>query len=219
MKLLELLENQRITVQLLWGEQKIEFFSNVIEKNDSVVYVTPCIHNGSELELNVTPDKGVICNVFTNNPSTNKRISWKNVELTTVVRKDKTMYCLKTNGFNHIATHADRRMHERIIIQTKAQVFDGASEDGTDIIVHDISDIGVSFYAPANYSPNDYQLTVKFIDNIGDKIYKIKVDCAIARTTMKAGNRFVGCRITKENQDYLFYCLMKRLENKNKSKA
>jgi len=81
MKLTDLLEKQRLTVQLLWGEQKIEFFSNVIEKEESEVYISPYLHNGSELELNVTPDKGVICNVFTNDPSTRHRISWKNIEL------------------------------------------------------------------------------------------------------------------------------------------
>lgn len=219
MRLLELNENHKLTVQLLLDEQKIEFFSYVIEKNDFAVYVTPYIHNGNELEINVTPENGVICNLFTDNPYTNKRISWKNVELTTVVRNGKTMYCLKTNGYNHMAIHDDRRKHERIVIHTKAQVFDGKSEEGIGIIVHDISDIGISFYAPKNFSPNDYQLTVAFTDNIGDKSYDVKVECAIARTLNKAGNLFVGCKITKENKNYQFYCFMKHLESKNKDKA
>lgn len=216
MKLTELLENQRLTIQLLWGEQKIEFFSNVIEKEDSAVYVSPYFHNNSELELNVTTDNGVICNLFTNNPTTKHRISWKNVELTTVNRDGRIMYCIKTNTYNHIAKHDDRRTHERVIISSKAQVFDGKSTNGVDIIVHDISDIGISFYAPNSFMPQEHQLTIAFSDTAGEKVFGIKVECSIARVTNKAGNRFVGCKIIKANKDYLLYGFMKRLGDKNK---
>lgn len=219
MKLIELLENQRLTIQLLWGEQKIEFFSDVVGKTDSVVYVSPYSHNGSILELNVTQDKGVICNIFTNNLSTKQRISWKNLELTTVVHNNKTVYCLKANGYNHIAKHDDRRKHDRMIVQINAQVYDGKSEDSVDIIIHDISDIGISFYAPKSYVPKDNQLNIVFSDTVGKKKFDMKVECAIARMTTKAGNRFVGCRIVKENKDYQLYGFMKQLNDKNKDKS
>ncbi len=216
MKLTELPVNQRMTIQLLWGEQKIEFFSNVIEKDDSVVFVSPYFHNGSVLELNVTPDKNVVCNLFTNNPSTKQRVSWKGVELTTVTRNDKTVYCIKTNGYNHVAKHDDRRKHDRVVISARAQVFDGQQDECTDVVVYDISDIGLSFYAPNSFSSSGNQLTVVFSDTIGEKKFDIKVQCAIARMTNKLGNRFVGCRIVNENKDYQLYGFMKRLGDKNK---
>ena len=217
MKFTELVENQRVTVQLLWGEQKIEFFSNVLGKEESSVYVSPYFHNGSALELNVTPGRGVICNLFTNDPSTKHRISWKSIEITTVTRNDRIMYCLKTNGYNHIAKHDDRRLHDRVIISTKAQVFDGQSSEGVNVVVRDISDIGISFYAPNSFSPSGHQLTVVFTDTIGEKEFNVKVECAIARTTSSAGNRFMGCKILKENKDYQLYGFMKRLGDKNKN--
>lgn len=219
MKLVELLANQRLTVQLLWGEQKIEFFSNVVETDESAAYISPYLHNGGELELNVTPNKDVICNIFTNNPSTKQRISWKNVELTTITRKDKVVYCIKTNGYNHIAKHDDRRKHDRLIITAKAQVYEGKSDECVNIVVHDISDIGISFYAPNSFEPNEHQLTVAFSDYIGEKVFNIKVECAIARMTNKVGNRFIGCKILKENKDYQLYSFMKRLEGKSKGTA
>lgn len=218
MKLVGLLENQRLTIQLLWGEQKIEFFSNVIDKDDSAAYVSPYVHKGSELELNIVQGKGVICNIFTTDPATQHRISWKNVELTTVVRNDKMLYCLKTNGYNHIAKHDDRRTHDRIIVQTKAKVFDGQLNGGMDVIVHDISDIGISFYAPKTFSSKTHKLIISFSDIINEKTFEVSVECAIARTTNRAGNQFVGCRITKENKDYQLYCFMKRLGEKNKNR-
>lgn len=218
MKLIELLEKQKLIIQLSWGEQMIEFDSSVISKDNSAVYVSPYLYNGSELELNVTQGKGVICNVFTNDPSTNKRISWKNVELSTVIKTDKTLYCIKTNGYNHISKDEDRRMHDRIIIHQKAVLVDGQFGDTVDIIVHDISDIGISFFAPKTFTPKDYQLTVKFTDIVGGRAFNIKVECSIARRTQKAGNQFYGCRIIKDNKDYQLYSFMKRLEDKNKNK-
>lgn len=218
MKLVELPENQRLSIQLLWGEQKIEFFSNVIEKDDSAVYVSPYFHNGSELELNVVQGKGVICNIFTNDPSTKHRISWKNIGLTTIVRNDKMLYCLKTNGYNHIAKHADRRIHDRLIVKTKGRVFDGQASEGVDIIVHDISDIGISFYAPKTFLAKTHQLNICFSDTISEKTFDVSVECTIARTASRAGNQFVGCRIKTENKDYQLYCFMKRLGAKNKNR-
>ena len=210
MKLIELMRNQSLTIQLLWGEQKIEFFSKVIEKDDSAVYVSPYLHNDSELELNVVQGKDVICNIFTNDPLNKHRISWKNIELTTVIRDGKTLYCLKTNGYNHVAKHDDRRTHNRLVVQVKAKAFDGKASEGVDIIVHDISDVGISFYAPKTFSPNTNHLNVEFSDVINEKEFNINVECIIVRTTNKAGNRFCGCRILKENKDFQLYGFMKR---------
>ena len=217
MKLGELLINQRMTIQLLWGEQKIEFFSSVIEKDGSVVYVSPYVHNGNELELNIVQGKGVVCNVFTNNPSTKHRISWKNVELTTVIRNKRTLYCLKTYGYNHNAKHDDRRLHERVVIHQKAKVFDGNPGDGVDVIVHDISDIGISFFAPNTFAPESNRLNVIIPEARSEKKFDLSVECVIARITKVSGNTFVGCRISKENKDYQVYCFMKRLSSKNKT--
>lgn len=181
--------------------------------------MTPYLHNGSELKLDVVHGKGVICNLFTNDPSTKHRISWKNIELTTVIRNNKTLYCLKTNGYNHVAKHDDRRLHERLIVQIAAKVLDDQSEEGVNVIIHDISDIGISFYAPKTYIFKNNQLNILFSDTINDKTFEVNVKCAIARTTSKVGNQFVGCRITKENKDYQLYCFMKRLNSNTKNKT
>lgn len=217
MKLLELPENQRLTIQLLWGEQKIDFSSNVIEKDDSSVYVSPYLHNGAELELNVVQGKGVICNLFTNDPLTKHRISWNNIELTTVIRNDKMVYRLKTNGYNHAAKHADRRKHDRLIVQARAKVFDKDSSEGVFIVVHDISDVGISFYAPKAFAAKTHKFNIIFSDTINDKSFDINVECTVARVINNEENRFYGCRIIKENKNCQLYCFMKRLGSKSKN--
>ena len=214
MKLLELIVNQKIIVQLVWGEQKIEFTSTVVKNDGADVLVTPYNHNGSPLDINVTAGKGVVCNLFADEPNTNKRISWKNVELTTVMEAGETLYCLRTSGYNDNAKQDERRDHERMIIRVKALAFDGESPDGVDVLVHDISDVGVSFYAPPSFSPKSSQVVVKYLDHIGDKLFDVRVDCSITRMTDKNGNVLVGCRVVGENKAYKLYGFLKRLDSK-----
>lgn len=216
MKLSELVVNQIIIVQLVWGEQQIEFMSTVV-KNDGGVFITPYYHNGSPLDINVTAGKGVVCNLYADEPKTKKRISWKNVELTTVIEAGETVYCLKTSGFNENAKQDERREHERIIIRAKAMAFDGLNPDGIDVLVHDISDVGVSFYAPTSFEPKTSQVVVKFIDHIGDKLFDVRVDCAVIRMINKNGNILVGCRVVGENKAYKLYGFMKRLNAKKQN--
>lgn len=218
MKLTELLIKQKVAIQLQWGEQKIEFTSEVIAKDDDAVYVTPYLHNGSELELNVTPYKGVICSLFADSTSGKQRVSWKNVEMKTVNRNNRILYCIKTYGFNAMARPDDRRLHERVIVNVNGQVFDELKDIGVGIIVRDISDIGISFYAPESYVPQSQQLVVTFSDSIGDKMFDVKVDCSITRMHNEEGHIVVGCKIVGENKDYKLYGFLKRLKSKSVNK-
>lgn len=215
MKLLELIDNQKIIVQLVWGERKIEFFSTVIGKNDTDVFVTPYLHSGQPLQLNVTKDTGVLCNLFTDDPVTNQRISWKNVELTTVVQEGNVVYCLRTYGFNNIAGVDERRLHERVALQITGIAYDGYGDnDGEYVTIRDISDIGISFYAPESFAPKSQLITITFTDNIDNRVFDVKLDCGIMRENKENGQVMMGCKVMGENRDYQLYCLMKRLMSK-----
>lgn len=214
MKLIEMWPNQKIIVQLLWEEQKIEFSSEVIKKADGAIYVTPYVHNGMELELNITLDKSVVCNVFADNPITKQRISWKGVELTTVNNDGKLIYCLKTRDYNAVSMLDDRRTNERVKVMVDAVVSNGQGED-INVTLNDISDKGVSFLAPETFTPNSQQVAISFSDNIGERVYKLKLECAISRMDKAASQLIVGCKLLGENKDYQIYELLKRLRSKN----
>ena len=218
MKLTEMLINQKIILQFLWGEQKIEVYSEVLESDGIAAYVSPYVHNGSVIEMNITQGSNVVCNVFTDNPNNMQRISWKNIELTTVKRGGRPVYCLRTYGFNAVATHDDRRLHERIAIDVNGRVFDGDGEDGVSVVVHDISDVGISFYAPNFYVPKSGQQVILFTDTIDEKIFEVRVECSVFRSNPNKDNVLIGCKIVGENKDYKLYGLLKRLKEKNKSR-
>lgn len=211
MKLSELLKNQRITIQLIWGEQKIEFFSNVIENSEAGVFVSPYLHNGSPLELNVKNDKGVLCSVFTLNPQDKHRVSWKNVELSTVRRGRDKVYLIRTNSFNYVAKQDDRRLYERVSVSVNATALDVASKMSIDVTLNDISDEGISFFMDPNFNMQSNLLEVSFTDKLGDKEFNVKVECMVARVEKAAGSLLVGCRVIVVNRDYQLYSFMLRL--------
>ena len=217
MKLVDLKLNQELIIQLLLGGQQIEFFSHVTEHGDSSVYVTPYKHKGSELEINIKDNSGVICNIFTDDPNNKKRISWKNLELATVKRNGRMLYCLKTYGFNHNSAVDERRLNERTIVDIEGKVYDGYHAEGERVVIHDISSVGISFYAPPSFEPKSQQLLVEFSDLINHKTFNVRIDTMIARTSNEKGRLRIGCRINTDNKDYQIYRFMKYITIKNKT--
>lgn len=216
MKLTELLKEQEILLQVLWGEHVIEFQTDVIEKVGDGILVNAIIYNDKPLEFNINVDSKIICNVFTDDPGTNKRISWKNIDVKTQKKGEAVVYHLKTNGFNSVAKLDDRRKEDRMKIQQQAQLYNEKSSSLIDITIYDISDLGISFYAPASYRPESNKFTVLFSDNVGEQFFAMKIECIAARTRDEDGRIFYGCKIVKESKDYLLYGCLKRLEKKKK---
>lgn len=218
MKLTDLLERQRVIVQILWGEQKIEFASEVIGHNDSELYIKPYYMNGEALELDITNNQQVICNLYADDITKQIRISWKNIGLTTVQREDGIVYSLSTSAFNSESKNDDRRDNERTIIHSEAKLFVGESTEGIDIIVHDISNVGISFYVQGKFVSKSQRLTVLISDVVNDKQFDLKIDCTVSRIVAKDGNTFVGCRVGENNKLFMLYVIAKRYAKKLKMK-
>lgn len=213
MKLNELVIDQKIIVQINFGEQKIEFYADVLEIKDEDIYTTSYIHNDEVLELNIETHHGITCNIFADDLTNGKRVSWKNVKIQTVDSDNDKIYHISTSTFNRHSHEDDNRKHDRLVIRKNAHVFDKG--EFIDIIVHDISDKGISFYASPSYKPSANQLTIVFADSIDDKNYQLKLECQIARTEKKPGVVFYGCKIIGENNDFLKYGFLKRLKKRH----
>ena len=218
MKLTELLGKQKIIVQLVWGENKLEFSSDVIEKDDEAIYVTPCMNEGRELEINVTRDKAVICNIFTDDSANQQRISWRNVELLTVERSGRMLYRIKTHTYNNISNIEDRRDAERTIVSVDGEISDG--RNNVRIIIHDISDSGIAIYVPKSFIPKSQQLKITFSDKVENETYDIEAVFSIARTEYMTDCALIGCRLMGEgNMKYRTYNYMKRICKKHENKS
>lgn len=216
MKISDLVIGQRVVIQILWGEQKIEFFSDVLDVASAGAFVSPYMHNDSPLELNIDNESKVCCTIYANTRDNNQRRSWKNVELQTIERDGEKVYFIKTSGYNHVSKHDDRRQHERINIHKSGKVYDPDTNKYTEIRINDISDIGISFYVAPSFQPESQQLVITFNDSINDKNFDMKVNCTTVRNQKDKGMVLWGCRITGENKDFLLYGFLTRLAKKNK---
>lgn len=219
MRLTDLCRNQKIIIQILLGEKRIEFTSDVIGTDDSKLLVSPYVLNGEALELHIYQDAGLICNLFADDPHTKQRISWKNVQLTTVNINNRKCYSLKTYGFSNIADPEDRRISDRTPVEVCGSVYDGSLEPSADISIRDISASGISFFAPESYVPENQQVTISFSDMIDDNQFDIKVDCAVVRVSSEKGQNVIGCKIVGDNRAYELYGFMKRIAVKNSMTA
>lgn len=215
MKLSEMVINQKVIVQIIWGGKTLEFPFVVLGRVEDGVSIMPYEHDGRLLEFNIDYNSGVLCNIYTDDINNQSRVSWKNVTVTTETRDRGVMYIIKTSVFNQMSKNDERRLNDRMVIRKNGQIINDNNEKPVDIMVHDISDAGLSFYAPTGYMPRSNQVKIVFGDSIDGKEYNIKIDCTIARTENKLGTVFYGCKIMGDNRDYLVYGFMKRLSKKS----
>ena len=213
MKLNELPLGYKIIVQINLGEQQIEFESVVIERDMEGVVISPYMHQGQAIKLNVDAGNGIICNIFADDPDNMQRISWKNVEVKTKDGKTGPVYVVKTRGFNTFAKQDERRKNSRVMVRRNGHVTDSLSGVQTDVLIHDISDVGISFYAPKTFSPKSNKFLIEFTDAVEGKDFDIKVECNVARVQDKPGMDFYGCRVTT-NKDFILYGFMRRMHRR-----
>lgn len=214
MKLQDLPKGHIFTIQIEWGTRFIEFNSEVLEKDVDGLFVKPYIHQGEPLNLNIDAANGVNCNLYSNNPLTNERIGWKNVAIKTLTRNDSDCYYLSTNAFNNIASKEERRQSERVLVRQSGQIFDAVTNTYTEVMVHDVSDLGISFYAPTSFECKSPQPVLTFKDTVDNREYFNTVTISISRMKKNVGTVFYGCRVLGDNRNFLIYGFMKKLISK-----
>ena len=213
MEIKELVEGQKVEVEIMWGDQKIEFSSELVAKDEKGIWVLPYIHRGRTLELNIDTIDDVVCSLYALNGN-NTRVCWKNLELKTLPRGGAALYYLVPHSYNRVASNDDRRRHERIVIHKQGKVYDKLIDQYAEVMIHDISDIGISFYAPPSFQPQSNQLTVYLKDYIDDREFDMKIQCSISRMQQRVGTQFHGCRIIGENREYTLYGCLKRMRKR-----
>lgn len=215
MKLSDLNAGQKVIIQIVWDGQTMEFYSEVTGVSDKGAYLTPYLHQGTPLELTVNNNSKATCNLFTDSPENNKRISWRSIELSTIDKKGSKLYHVTTNAFNSMANLDDRRNHDRVVIHKDGKIHIPETGQQTAVKIHDISNVGLSFFAPLSFQPASNQIVVLLNDTINDNTFNLKVACTVARSYNRNGMTFYGCRITEENKEYILYSCLLNLMNKN----
>ena len=82
-----------------------------------------------------------------------------------------------------------------------------------EVIVHDISDTGISFYTDEPVSFSSDIISVKFADNINGERFSISTTAKIVRNYIEQGKRFYGCLIVDPPMDYQLYVFMHKVNS------
>lgn len=215
MLLQDIAKNGQLLIQIVWGEKIIEFLSKQIDSDSKGIYVAPYLHNGKPLSLNIDPSGGMPCHLFGEDLDTGKRVSWRNVRLETTTRKGNLVYKISTMAFNKMAKEAERREHERCLVRQMGEVRDMAG-DMAQVMINDLSDTGISFFAPFIFVPNSKLFTVEFSDTVDGDLFRVAAQCRTVYSTDRSNNVLYGCEIVSANSDYYLYGCMKRLQKMRK---
>lgn len=214
MELTDLQGADNIIIQIHWSDKKIEFKTEACGRMEKGIYVNPYLNNGRPVELNIKSHSDIQCDVIANDPNTRKRVIWKNVELLTVNVNEITVYSLTTSNFNRLGKDNERRNAERISVRKEGEVWDEINSRNVQIMVYDISDNGLSFYAPHSFIPIGGNQRIYFKDRVKEQVFDIEIVCKIVRAEQKGGLMFFGCMIMEDNKEYLmYYCLKKLMIN------
>ncbi|MCR5800693.1 MAG: PilZ domain-containing protein [Lachnospiraceae bacterium] len=203
---------KNLQIQILWDDQKIEFLTEYIGTRDNEVLLKPYIHNGHPLDLNVDGRGDAICHIFGDDPETGIRKAWRNIALRTIDLDGQKYYSVATVLYYSKPVTSDRRNNVRMRVHTMGELIE-QDRDNVGVMFNDVSNHGVSFYAPASYSSTSNFIHISFEDVVNDESYYVTADAKVAYTKKKPGMTYYGCEIPEPGRDFLLYVFMKKLYN------
>lgn len=214
LKLQELKSSSDLTVQILWEHSQIEFRSKLVKTGTRGIYITPYLRDGKPLNFDIAITDNVQCNLYAvDTNASSGRIVWNDVELQAVEEPEGLLYHITTRQFNQYSRPGERRIHERTSSDVVATISD-MSFHSTEVILHDISDNGISFYATEPLSSLSDTLNIKFNDTINGEQFIINTTIKIVRNYEKQGKMYYGCRVMEPTSDYQLYVFLHRLHMK-----
>lgn len=211
MKLSGLLGAKNVIVQLVWGERMLEFPTNICRAHEEGIVVQPYRVQGEVLNLEIGQTSHVVCNLFADSPEDGSRIAWRSLNVKTLVTQGECFYHMTASDFKKLSNSEDRRKDHRITVNRKAFLKEKGVSKDREVIVHDISDTGISFFAPLDFSTASNIVYLYFHDQVEEHIFDMNIECEIVRREKKAGNQFFGCKIKHVSNDYLVYGYMKKM--------
>lgn len=214
MRLQDIPNGQAVILQIEWGTQIIEFPLEIAEKDTGSIFLTPHIYQGTPLKINIDSSSGIRCNLFTVSQESNTRIGWKCISVNTLNKSGNIVYHVTSNSFNSYSSLDERRESSRVLVHNNGKVYDVISDTYTDVIIHDVSDTGISFLAPNNFECKSPQPIVTLSDIIDGKEYIISVPVTLTRMQKKPGAVLYGCRVVGESRNFLIYGLLKKIKSK-----
>ncbi len=209
LRLQELKEGADVTVQMLWDHNALEFESTLVRKDELGIYIKPYMREEHAVHFDVFVTDSIQCNLFAA-ARTGGRVMWHDVELKSVDTPEGMLYRVSTRDFNQYSRPGDRRYHERRTSTVLAQVSDMAFAKA-EVVLHDISDTGLSFYTDSPLTFGSDVINISFADTVNGECFRINTTVKVVRHYMEQGKAFYGCLMIDPSKDYQLYVFMHKL--------
>lgn len=211
MVLQDLVKGDEITIEIVWGNSIYHLPSKVVVAWNKDIYIEPLTYNGHVIDLSRMMFRDMTYNIYAINKETDHRVKWNNIHIEPVVLKSgDTVYSLKTYEFARNSVLSERRVEDRTQINIPGIVY--LNEGMVPIRIRDISASGLSFTTTKGAEINNGLFQVEFTDSAKGDLYDILLHCRFVRRVEQGMEALVGCALTKQSKDLLFYIFNKRLE-------
>ena len=213
MTLQDLKKGQMVTLEVVWGETKYDIQTEVVGATKDALLILPFSYKGTTLDLGSGKFKSMTYNLHVADKAENDRKVWRSVIISTVKVNDMFFYAVKLSAMGHIPISSDRRENKRLVLDVKGSAIVRGSDKSVPVIVHDISDGGLSFFAASGFNPGGKILRITYDDVVQGHGFTLNIECVRVREMDDGAYTLLGCKITNMDKDLLAYvCLRKSYE-------
>lgn len=211
----DIADGQRLTLEVVWENVTYTVDAVAVGKNDTGILVLPLPDQDEQMQIIRQNIRRLNFIVYAIDDAS--RVSWKNVKVYPMTYKDKIYFACGTNPFNARAENSERRNDARFLLDVEGEV---SYDDGqAKAIIHDVSDSGISFIVSSDIEFSNTKVYVNFKDVVNDNDFNISEAVRIVRSVDFGEKRLYGCRLMKQENDYLTYTYMKKMfQKKGKDK-
>ena len=210
MLLQDLEKGEKLVLQANWGGLEYDLDSAVEEIESGGVYVKAYEYGGHVVDFGTGAFKGIVINVYVNNHH-GRRYFWPDVSLKVTKRGNETYYLIQTSTYKETAREDERRSKDRILIEQSCNLSIYGEDGYYTGVVHDVSQVGISFYCDSEIEIDGRLVVVEFSDSVGDHDFTLQLKVRKVRIDDTAEKKLYGCRIVDAGRDTMIYLYFKKL--------
>lgn len=210
MKLQDVRIGTAMELEVEWGEHKFQIPTHAIGANDDGLLIKPMTYNKQVIDLGAANDKDMVFTLYANDPVTDVRQAWRNLELKTILYKGYLYYAAKANRFKLDATTSERRIHNRMKLDVEGNLMLSGYEGEVQIQIIDLSDSGISFTTDDDIIVEKVPGVITFSDKVREQEFQIKLKCIKVRRGEYDGKSLWGCKVLETDKNMLAYICQKR---------
>lgn len=218
MELTDLEEGDSVVLEIRWGEHPYEIGTTVVGTRDGALLVLPFKYKGTVLDLGSVHFRNMFFNLYGMDKKEDTRLVWRNVQIEAKKHKNEILYAVRAASSRKFPAVSDRRQNKRMLLDIRAKVISSEDGKGIPVVLHDVSDSGLSFYAKKGLQFTQKVIRLEFEDTVHGHAFHLAIDSRFVRRLEKDGQDLIGCQILKSDRNFLSYVCLKKMQTAAENK-